>query len=207
MNTISRSLLILALVGSFIPAKAMESSDQNNNNNNLARYAPKFIFEDANREDGLGALAELPNEKIFEIMLFCINWDKTTLEEAFRVIQNLSETSKYIYTFVHSLLFNAESVNELRDRIVVLMEMEHYKVESCKENPKLLTEYKSGLNALHIAVDRLDITFLKNMLPKLKQNNLLHLLNERVTLNSSGSIKLLPVDCMLVASELEHLKL
>ena len=180
MKTINSSLLALALVGSCIPAIAMEQPNANNNNNNNSiSHKSKFTFANVNRDSGLGTLWQLPNEKILEIMLFCIDRDKTTLEEAFRTIQSLCESSKFLYNFAHVMLFDVPSVAELRERIQVIIVMERYKQEALKAEPDLfyfMGFTNNDVNALQIAVANGDLEFLKQILPKLKKCDLLKLL-------------------------------
>ncbi len=189
MKTFNRSLLAIALLGGIIPARAMESQDPDKQEN-AASNGSKLTFENPNRENGLGALQSLPDDKIFEIMLFCIDWDKTTLKEAFSTIQSLCESSKFLYNFAHEMLFNARLVRELCEQIKIMCEMTNYKQEALKEARPEARDFDANLNAIHIAVAKRDLSFLKKILPKLKEYNLFHLMDKVTVRTNVDNVKL-----------------
>lgn len=184
MNAIYRSLLAIALLGGFMPAKAMESQDPDKQEN-AANNGPKFTFESPNRESGLGDLSQLNDDNIFEIMLSCIDWDKTTLEDAFRTIQSLCQTSKYLYNLAHANLYSSKSVAELRKHIELVLVMEQYKQEVFRQNPDIQSKFDSNVNALHLAVAKHDLNFLRIIIGKLKKYKMLNLLDQKTTYNDN----------------------
>ncbi len=160
MNSINRTLLtLIILTGVIGKATAMEPTQENT-------IARKIIFPIANKDTSLGNLAPLNDDTLCQVFLFCIEWDKTTRKDCFEHIMALCLTSKYLNNFAYTKLQEHPKVKEFIFQRFIKPELDNYCAEKIKTYE---LKYYKEFNALHYAAFDWDITFIKEILPKLKK--------------------------------------